>query len=603
MVATRFNFTPDLIKDDTQLAARGHYVGMQWMRWRYGAPENILGWQAASLVDLVTGTASYVVATDGTIPGITRRLNVWFDTSGNGYIGAGGSSKLAVLYGGGLYDITPFASTATYSNPFVVTSGSPIVTVALGTILHSATDGQTVVFSNSGTVGGIVPNGPWVLGVVNTSTFTFTYTNGSATAAGTGGGTAVVAEYELPPGNVNGLGGPGYGVGGDGLGFFGVSSANVAYPRTWSLANLGQYLLANPRSGLIYEWQLNTAVRAQPLANAPSVVTYMFVTAETFVVAAGAHDGSGFDPMLVRWSDQAIDTVWTPAVTNQAGDYRLGEGSRIVAGMAAARESLIFTDRALYAMRPLADNSLVYGFVLLGTGCGLIGPNAVALVGGNAYWLSNNGEFWIYDGGAPRPLPSGVISYVFNAITLAQQEKIYACRNGLNDEIWWLYPADDDPECSNYVGHNYKEGGWFAGTIARTAMVDAGIEQYPVMAGTDSRLYLHEIGTSADGAAIEANLLSAPFDLADGQALVEVLGLLPDFKDQTTTLQVSIITRDQAQSTEETDGPYMVGTSGARIDTRASGRQAQILWERNDSTGTLNIGVTRLDIQPLGERQ
>jgi len=601
VTVTKLIFAPTLVKDETALSAKGNWTGMQWMRFHRGYAEDIGGYQAASLVDLVTGTSSYVVATDGTIPGMTRRLHVWFDTAANGYIAAGGSDKLAVLYGGGLYDITPFRGTSTYSNPFVTGSGSPYVLAALGTTAHGASDGDTVVFSGAGTVGGIVPAGPYVVAVLNTATFSFTY-QGTATASATGGGTSVVAEYEIPIGNQNGLGGPGYGVGGFGLGFFGVSSANVAYPRTWSLANFGQYLLALPRSGQIYEWQLDTGARAQPLSGAPSQTTVMFVSSEDFVVACGTHDGADFDPLLVRWSDQRNASIWTPAVTNQAGDYRLSSGSMIVAAMTSARESLIWTDRALYAMRYLSDPDLVYGFTLLGSGCGPIGPNAVAVVGGTAYWLSNNGQFWVYDGSSPRPMDCGVINYVFQAITLAQQEKIYACRNGLNNEIWWLYPADNDLECSNYVGFNYEEGGWFAGTITRTAMVDAGVDQYPVMAGTDGLLYIHDIGTSADGGSIEAYIESAPVDIADGQVLCEVLGYIPDLKNQTGNIQLTVTTWEYPQYPPEADGPYTFGTGAGRVDTRASGRQFAFKLLRDDATGKLRLGVPRFDIQALGER-
>lgn len=603
MSLVKLDFVPTLDKDDTQLASKGRWTGMQWMRFKGTAPWDIGGYQAASLVDLITGTASYVVATDGTIPGKIRGLHVWFDTAGNSYLGAGSNEKLAVLYGGGLYDITPFRGTATYTNPFITTNSSPIITVALGTILHGAIDGDTVVFSGAGTVGGLVPDGPWVIGLINTSTYTFTYTAGTATAASTGGGTSVVAEYEISIGNENGLGGPGYGVGGYGLGYFGVSSANVAFPRTWSLNHFGQNLLALPRSGLIYQWQLNTTVRAQPLSGAPSQTTVMFVSPERFVVACGTHDGSAFDPMLVRWSDQESATTWTPAVTNQAGDFRLSEGSMIVAAGASSRENLIWTDRALYAMRYLADPTYVYGFTLLGTGCGPVGPNAVAVIGGSAYWLADNGQFWMYDGATPKPISDcPLIRYVFNSITPAQKEKIYACRNGLFNEVWFLYPADGDLECSNYVAVSLDSGGWFAGTIARTAMVDAGIDQYPVMAGADSLLYIHDIGTSANGAAIEAYIESAPFDIAEGQALSEILGFIPDFKDQAGIIELTIKGWEYPEYPEETDGPYMIGTGAGRVDTRLSGRQMAFKLSRNDTVGRLRLGVPRFDVQALGER-
>lgn len=593
---------PGIVKDETALVAKGFWQDGQWVRFRHGLPEDIGGWQSAALVDLVTGTASYVVATDGTIPGICRRLFSWYDTVGNQYLGAATNEKLAVLFGGGLYDITPFRGTATYTNVFITTTGSPYVTMALGTQTHGEADGDTMVVEGASAVGGITPAGPYVVTVLNTSTLTFSH-SATATSVSTGGGTSVV-YYELGIGNVDGLGGPGYGVGGYGSGFFGVSSGSNWFPRTWALAAFGQYLQANVRSGTIYEWQLDTTVRAQPLANAPSVVTTIFVTPEGFEVAAGAHDGSGFDPMLVRWTDQRNNTTWTPAITNQAGDYRLAEGSYIVAGFPGARENLIWTDRGLYAMRYLADPTLVFGFFLLGTGCGLIGPNAGCVVGSRAFWMSPTGQFYIYDGGDPRPLDCPSQQYVAGLVAgaAAQQEKVYAFFNAAFGEVWFLFPTAPTNECAQYAAVDIDSGIWTFGSITRSAGVDAGVGAYPVMSGTDEKTYIHEIGRSADGAALNAWVRSGLQDIADGGALTEIAGYQVDLKDQANNILVKLGVAEYP-NTATTTATYTASLSQGRVDMRESGREFWFQFERDDIAGRLRIGRNRFDTQDLGERQ
>lgn len=593
---------PGIVKDDTALRAKAYWSDAQWVRFDRGWPEDIGGWQSASLVPLVTGTDTYTVTTSGTIPGITRRLFSWYDTLGNQYLAAATHKKLAVQYGGGLYDITPFRGTSTYTSVFITSANSAVVRMALGTVAHGEADGDTMVVSGASAVGGITPAGPYVVGILNTATLTFTH-SATATANGTGGGTTVV-NYELAIGNQNGLGGPGYGVGGYGSGYFGVSSGSNWFPRTWALANFGQYLLANVRSGTIYEWQLSTTTRAQPLTNAPSQVTWMFVTPEGFAVAAGAHDGSNFDPMLVRWTDQRVNTTWTAAITNQAGDYRLSEGSMIVSGFPAARENLIWTDRGLYAMRYLADPTLVFGFFLLGTGCGLIGPNAGCVVGGRAFWMSTAGQFFIYDGGEPRPIPCSMRRYIFDLLSAAagQQEKVYAFYNDMFNEVWWLIPTAATNECAVYVALDLDAMVFTTGSIARTAMVSAGVNQYPVMASTDQTLYIHEIGRSANGQNLNAYVRSGLQDVAEGGALVEIAGFQPDFHDQANNILVKVGTQEYPQTTTNT-ATYTSPVSSGRVDIRESGRQFYYQFERNDTDGFLRPGRIRFDIQPLGERQ
>jgi hypothetical protein len=74
-----------------------------------------------------------------------------------------------------------------------------------------------------------------------------------------------------------------------------------------------------------------------------------------FVIGFGVNDygDTAQDPLLVRWSDQENYQVWTPAITNQAGSYRLSSGSTIVAAQQTRQEILVFTDSAVFSMQYL----------------------------------------------------------------------------------------------------------------------------------------------------------------------------------------------------------------------------------------------------------
>ena len=57
---------------------------------------------------------------------------------------------------------------------------------------------------------------------------------------------------------------------------------------------------------------------------------------QEFVIAFGSNSYNGgaytatFNPMLVRWSDQANAYQWVPQVTNQSGEFPLSNGSFFV---------------------------------------------------------------------------------------------------------------------------------------------------------------------------------------------------------------------------------------------------------------------------------
>ena len=599
-----FTLIPTANKDDTPLVAKGAAVDMQWVRWNMNLAEFISGYQSASLANLVADSAPYTVATGGKIPGLCRSLFSWADNSGVPRLGVGTHKKLAILYGGGLYDITPIRTSGTLSaDPFATTSGS--TTVVVTHTSHGAGDGDTVILSGASAVGGVTPLGPYVITYINANSYSITVSSAAGSTT-TGGGASVAYRYEISIGNPTGLGGLGYGTGGYGSGTFGSASTGAFYPRTWSQSQFGEYLVANPRGGTIYQWQLSTTTRAAAVSGAPSQVTSILVTPERFPMAFGAHDGSAFDPLLIRWPDQETLTDWTPAVTNAAGDIRLSEGSRIVCPLQGRGETLALTDKALYAIRYLGDPNLVYGQVLLGTNCGAAGAGAACSFNGKAYWYSKNRRFYVYDGAAPRELQCPLKDFIANQLAEVQDDKIACGPNGLFGEVWWWFPIASTNECGLYVGTD-GEGSWFFGLMARTAWIDAGIDSYPVAAGIDAtdttatRLYIHEIGDSADGAALPAYLQTGWFSVDGGESWCDFFGLIADFHNMTSTVNVYGYAREYPQSTDSVFGPWMVGSATGRVDARMSGRFFALRFER-PGTGTGRFGINLIDTKAAGRR-
>jgi len=121
-----------------------------------------------------------------------------------------------------------------------------------------------------------------------------------------------------------------------------------------------------------------------------------------FVIAMGTNDPSGTlfpttqDPLLIRWSQQEEYQMWTPAATNQAGDYRLSRGSEIVAAQQTRQEILVFTDAAVYSMQYLGP-PYVWGFQIMGDNISIAGPNVVSVANNVTYWMGAD-KFYMYSG-------------------------------------------------------------------------------------------------------------------------------------------------------------------------------------------------------------
>ncbi len=384
----------------------------------------------------------------------------------------------------------------------------------------------------------------------------------------------------------------GYGGGPYGLFTYGTPRADTGTltpATTWTLDNWGEYLLAcSNADGKIYEWQLNTANDAVALTNAPTGNKAVLVTAERFVFALGA----GGNARKVAWSDQEDNTMWTPAVTNQAGDIELETVGSIVTAKRLRGVNLIFTDVDVHTAQ-YQGAPFVYGFERIATGCGVISAQAVAAVESVAYWWSPAG-FFMYDGFV-RPLKCDVLDYLVNNLSQTQRSKVYAVANNQFGEVWWFYPSASNTEVDSYVAYNYREGHWTIGSLARTCGTDRGVFTYPIMVSVDGYVYEHEVGVTYDGAVPFAR--TGPIEFGDGDRLMVAKQLIADEKTQ-GQVGVQFITKF-APNGSETTKTYTIDSIYTPV--RFTGRQVE-MKVTGDSMTDWRVGVMRLDAVPGGQR-
>ena len=59
-------------------------------------------------------------------------------------------------------------------------------------------------------------------------------------------------------------------------------------------------------------------------------------------------------------------------------------------------------------------------------------------------------------------------------------------------EVWWFYPSVSSTEIDKYVVYNYSQKIWYVGSLNRTAWMDRGANELPIVASTDGYLHNHE---------------------------------------------------------------------------------------------------------------
>jgi hypothetical protein len=341
--------------------------------------------------------------------------------------------------------------------------------------------------------------------------------------------------------------------------------------------------------------KLETAAFRVP--NAPTNIGWMFVDPNRFVVCLATQEfGGNYNAMLARWSDQENDTVWTPDTTNLSGELPVASGSRILSGIASRQQNLIWTDTSLFALTFTGDDT-VFVQRLLGTGCGIIGPNAAVEANGMAFWWSPNG-FFAFQGSTPQRLACPMERDVFDNLAMRQAHKIYAGLNTRFSEVWWMYPDErDGDECSRVVVFNYADQTWVTHTIARSCWLPGEVFEFPIGFSTSGMVYDHEVGQDANGRPLNWFLTTSDFDIEDGENLVLIKGLVPDIEQQVGAIQYELTPRLFPRAPALPTITLTAQTSSQVLRTRCKGRQASLTMRSLDAPAFFRQGALRLDIE------
>jgi len=519
-------------------------------------------------------------------------------------------------------------STITFST---LTGSNVVTTTILG---HGAIESAYVTFSGVEDVGGIPAseiNTEHSISNVTSNTFDITVST-SATSDATGGGSNITAEFQINPGLDTTVAGNGWGAGNWGRETWGSGAditASSDQLRLWTHDNFGEDLLLNIYDSGIFYWDKSEGLdsRAVPLnsllgadSNTPTIARKILISDRDRHVIAFACDGVGTigtqDPLLIRFSDQENPLDWTPTATNTAGDLRLSSGSGIITAVETRQQILVWTDISLHAMQYLGA-PFTFGIGLISENVTIMSPNAAVAVDDTVYWMGAE-EFYVYTGGVQK-LPCSVRQYVFNDFNLNQSEKVFSGLNASFGEIWWFYPSSDSENIDRYVVYNYEQQIWYYGNLARTAWLDRGINQFPIAAGTDRYLYLHEFGQS-DGStvpdsAIDAHIESSQIDIQDGENFAFIRRIIPDITfDGSTTDSPNANLVLKARNfpggnylNSQTAGVDRTATVPVeqftdQVNVRLRGRSFALRVESDQEGVSWRLGSPRVEIRPDGKR-
>jgi len=516
-----------------------------------------------------------------------------------------------------IYDIdvgTVATSTTTVSTLPEFDPDTNFSTIVVTQANHPYQDGFTATFLTSTTSAGVTIYGNYFTTYISSTQYQITASSAATNniAFNMNLGSAQFDYYYNIPSAFSALG---YGSGFYGGGGYGAGIA-ISYPSAptitttnWTINNFGEILTANVQNGEIYYWSPTSNTTTMfLLETAPIANTGHFIAMPSRQVVAYGSTVTGIqDSLLIRWSEAGDATVWQASANNQAGSFRIAEGSAIVGGIQASQQALIWTDLALWAMQYIGYPN-VFGFNKLADGVGLIAQKAVGILGRATYWMSPGG-FNVLSEGGPQDMACPVWDQIFQNLNTSLDPNgfpysnlIQCATNSIFDEVMWFYPSTNSTYNDSYVKYNTLTQAWDYGTLDRVAWCDQSVLGPPLGADSDGYIWQHEIGYDAGFSPMVSSFETGYMQLNDADNLIFIDQIWPDFKWQTTeqqstnsatsaTMYLTFYGADYPGDTPTQYGPYTMTQQTQYLSVRIRNRLLRISCSTANANGVALNGT------------
>ena len=272
MTLTKIQLKPGIQKQTSSLGASGGYVDSDNVRFRYGLPEKIGGWETTQ---------------SNTLIGVARDAHHWVALDGTRLAALGTDKKLYIFANDILYDITPERqSNTSVTSAFTTTNGSADVTVNING--HGANEGDIVTFSGTTSLSGTsftasdFDRSFEIKSVTSTNAFVIEQDSTESTGSVTTGTTDASFDINIAP--AFSTFGYGWGTSTWNTSTWGTARTTSSVTldgRDWSLDNFGELLIATVLDGSTYQWSPSTdglTGKASLVTNAPTTSKFSLVS-------------------------------------------------------------------------------------------------------------------------------------------------------------------------------------------------------------------------------------------------------------------------------------------------------------------------------------
>ena len=290
-------------------------------------------------------------------------------------------------------------------------------------------------------------------------------------------------------------------------------------------------------------------------------------------------------------------------------------GTTSPAGLFWTLDSVV---RVTYSPTTVGNQTLYWRYDLITQQSSILSSQCVIEYDGIFYWCGTD-RFLMYNGVVQEVENKQNFNYFFDNLNYPQRQKVWVSKISKFGEIWWFFPSGDSTECNDAIIYNVREKCWYDAGQAlgarRSAGVFSEVFRRPIWGGTeqntagDYTLWQHESGTNeiytntvnAIDSYVETNVIGANMGLvgavnqAGDNVWTRIERIEPDFV-QTGTMEVTITGKSYADDVDDPSDPYPFDSDTLKIDMKEQRREMRLKFRSNTQNGDYFMGRVVLSI-------
>ena len=291
-------------------------------------------------------------------------------------------------------------------------------------------------------------------------------------------------------------------------------------------------------------------------------------------------------------------------------------GTTSPAGLFWTLDSVV---RVTYAPQSVGASTLYWRYDLITQQSSILSSQCVIEYDGIFYWAGTD-RFLMYNGVVQEVENTQNFNYFFDNLNYAQRQKVWVSKVPRWGEIWWFFPSGDSTECNDAVIYNIREKCWYDAGQAMGARRSAGVFsevfRRPIWAGWDQNtsgsytLWQHEKGVNsiytnqvnAIESYFETNVLGANLGLVGspkdpGENLwTRIERVEPDFV-QSGEMNLVVTGKGYADDVDQPSSPYSFTPSTLKIDMKEQRREMRLRFSSNVQNGDYFMGRVVLSVE------